>query len=97
MPITHKLIGNPLFSLLTKILYKVPINDVYCGMKIIRNKFFKKIDFFSIGMVFCLEILIKSKVNNAKISELPITLFKDGRKQGKSHLKTISDVLSILP
>ena len=72
MPITHKLIGNPLFSFLTKILYQVPFNDVYCGMKILRKDFFKKINFFSTGMVFCLEILIKSKINNAKMGELPI-------------------------
>ena len=96
MPLTHKYIGNPLFSSLTKFLYKVPINDIYCGMKILRNNFYKKINFFSTGMVFCLEILIKSKINNAKISELPITLFKDGRKIGKSHLRTISDGLKTL-
>ena len=96
MPITHKFIGNPLFSFLTKVLYQVPFNDVYCGMKILRKKFFKKIEFFSTGMVFCLEILIKSKINNAKMSEIPITLFKDGRKKGTSHLKTISDGLKTL-
>mgnify|MGYP001221078785 CR=1 FL=1 len=96
MPITHRYIGNPIFSFLTKVLYKIPFNDVYCGMKILRNKFFKKINFFSTGMVFCLEILIKSKINNAKMSEIPITLFKDGRKIAKSHLKTISDGLKTL-
>ena len=47
-------------------------------------------------MVFCLEILIKSKINKAKMSEIPITLFKDGRKIAKSHLKTISDGLKTL-
>ena len=96
MPITHRLIGNPLFSFLTKILYQVPFNDVYCGMKILRKKFFKKINLFSTGMVFCLEILIKSKINSAQMSELPITLFRDGRKIGKSHLRTISDGLKTL-
>ena len=96
MPITHKLIGNPFFSFLTKVLYQVPFNDVYCGMKILRRKFFEKISFFSSGMVFCVEILIKSKINNAKMAELPITLFKDGRKNAKSHLRTISDGLKTL-
>ena len=65
-------------------------------MKILRKKFFKQIEFFSTGMVFCLEILIKSKINKAKMSEIPITLFKDGRKKGTSHLKTISDGLKTL-
>jgi glycosyltransferase involved in cell wall biosynthesis len=96
MPFTHRIIGNPIFSYLTKKLYQVPFNDVYCGMKILRKSFFKKMNFFSTGMVFCLEILIKSKINNAKMGELPITLFKDGRKKAKSHLKTISDGLKTL-
>ena len=96
MPISHKLIGNPLFTFLSKLIYKLPFNDVYCGMKIIRKNFFEKIFFFSGGMVWCLEILIKSKINSAKCGELPITLFKDGRKKGKSHLKTISDGLKTL-
>lgn len=96
MPISHRLIGNPMFSTLVKLFYNVNFNDVYCGMKIIRNDFFKKTIFFSTGMVFCLEILIKSKIMNAKVSEIPITLFKDGRIKSKSHLKTIKDGLKTL-
>lgn len=96
MPISHRYIGNPFFSLISKLIYKLPFKDVYCGMKIIRNDFFKKISFFSNGMVWCLEILIKSKINKAKSFELPITLHKDGRIKGKSHLKTISDGLRTL-
>ena len=96
MPITHRYVGNPLFSFLTKVLYQIPFNDVYCGMKILKKEFFNKIHFFSTGMVFCLEILIKSKINKAKMGEIPITLFKDGRKIAKSHLKTISDGLKTL-
>ena len=96
MPISHRIIGNPMFSFLGKIFYSLPFNDVYCGMKILRKNFFKNANFFSKGMVFCLEILIKSKVLNAKVSEVPITLFKDGRKNAKSHLKTISDGLKTL-
>lgn len=96
MPLTHKFIGNPLFTSMVKKFYGVKFNDVYCGMKIIRRDFFKKANFFSGGMVFCLEILIKSKMMNAKADELPITLYRDGRKNSKSHLKTIEDGLKTL-
>ena len=96
MPLSHKYIGNPFFTFLSKIIYKLPFNDVYCGMKIIKKTFFDKLEFFSGGMVFCLEILIKSIINNAKTSELPIILYKDGRIKGKSHLKTIKDGLLTL-
>ncbi len=96
MPLSHKYIGNPLFTLMGKIFFKLPFNDVYCGMKIIRNNFFKNLTFFSGGMIWCLEILIKSKVKDAKSAELPITLHKDGRIKGSSHLRTISDGLKTL-
>ncbi len=96
MPITHRLIGNPLFSFLTKYLHGTSFNDVYCGMKILKKDFYENINFFSGGMVFCLEILIKTKIMKAKVAELPITLHKDGRKLGKSHLRTISDGLQTL-
>ena len=96
MPLSHRYIGNPFFSFMSKLIYKLPFKDVYCGMKMIKNDFYKKINFFSPGMVWCLEILIKSKINNAKSSELPITLHKDGRIKGKSHLKTLSDGLKTL-
>ncbi len=42
-------------------------------------------------MVFAIENLIKFKISGAKCAEIPITLYKDGRKKGKSHLNTISD------
>ena len=96
MPLSHRIIGNPFFSKLVKLFYNVQFNDVYCGMKIIRNDFFKNSNFFSEGMVFCLEILIKSKIMEAKVSEVPITLHKDGRINSKSHLRTIKDGLKTL-
>jgi len=96
MPITHRLIGNPLFSFLTKKLFKLKINDVYCGIKIFRRDAYKKMFFFSTGMVFCLEILIKFNQFKYKVCELPTTLYKDGRIKGRSHLKTVSDGLKTL-
>jgi len=96
MPITHRLIGNPFFSLLSKLLFKLKINDVYCGMKIIKKDSYDKMFFYSTGMVFCLEILIKFKQFKFNMTEIPITLHKDGRITGKSHLKTISDGLRTL-
>jgi glycosyltransferase involved in cell wall biosynthesis len=96
MPLSHKFIGNPFFSKLVKLFYDVKFNDVYCGMKIIDNKFFRNANFFSEGMVFCLEILIKSKIMEAKVGEIPITLYRDGRVNSKSHLKTIKDGLKTL-
>ena len=38
MPITHRYIGNLNFTLMTKILFGLPFNDIYCGMKIIKKR-----------------------------------------------------------
>ena len=42
-------------------------------------------------MVFAIENLIKFKVSGARCAEIPVTLYKDGRKNNTSHLNTISD------
>lgn len=91
MPITHKYIGNPLFSFLSKIFFSLPFNDVYCGFRGFNRSKFLQLNHFSSGMVFAIENLIKFKVSGAKCAEIPVTLHKDGRKKNKSHLNTISD------
>jgi glycosyltransferase involved in cell wall biosynthesis len=96
MPISHKFIGNPFFTKLAKIFYGVPYNDIYCGMKIFKREFYDKLSFFSSGMVYNIEVLLKFYIAGARISEIPITLHKDGRKKARSHLKTIPDGLKTL-
>ena len=91
MPVSHKYIGNPFFSFISKIFFSLPFNDVYCGFRGFDRLKFLKLNHFSSGMVFAIENLIKFKVSGAKCAEIPVTLHKDGRKKNKSHLNTISD------
>ena len=91
MPISHKYFGNPFLSFVSKLFFSLPFNDVYCGFRGFNRKKFLELDHFSNGMVFAIENLIKFKISGAKCAEIPITLYKDGRKNGKSHLNTISD------
>ena len=91
MPISHKYIGNPFFSFLSKLFFSLPFNDVYCGFRGFNRLKFYELDHFSSGMVFAIENLIKFKVSGAKCTEIPVTLHRDGRKKNKSHLNTISD------
>ena len=94
--ISHRLIGNPFFTKLAKIFYNVPFNDIYCGMKIFKRSFYNNLNFFSGGMVYNIEVLLKFYIAGAKIDEVPITLYKEGRKKSRSHLKTIPDGLKTL-
>jgi hypothetical protein len=42
-------------------------------------------------MEFATEMIIKASLNNLKIAEVPITLYRDGRQTRAPHLKTIRD------
>lgn len=43
------------------------------------------------GMEFATEMIIKSALFGARISEIPITLYKDGRTVHRPHLRTFRD------
>ena len=91
MPLSHKYFGNPFFSFLSKLFFSLPFNDVYCGFRGFDREKFLELNHFSSGMVFAIENLIKFKVSGARCAEIPVTLYKDGRKNNTSHLNTISD------
>jgi glycosyltransferase involved in cell wall biosynthesis len=91
MPFTHKYFGNPLFSVLTRLWFGAPIHDVYCGLRGFTKKLFIKLDLRCTGMEFATEMIIKSSLSKAKISEVPITLHPDKRKAHKPHLNTFAD------
>lgn len=91
MPLLHKYIGNPLFSLLAKWWFKVPINDIYCGLRGFTKTFYNRIDQRCTGMEFAVEMIIKASLSNSKIAEFTTTLHQDGRKSHAPHLKTFRD------
>jgi glycosyltransferase involved in cell wall biosynthesis len=96
MPLSHRIFGNPFLSQLTRLLYNVPFKDIYCGMRAFKKTTYLKSTYFSNGMVFAVENLIKLTIVGAKVCEVPITLHKDKRVKGKSHLNTINDGLKTL-
>lgn len=91
MPFLHRWIGNPMFSFILRLWFHSPINDVHCGMRAFSRDFYNRLDLRCSGMEFASEMLIKACAYDCKITEIPITLYKDGRKNSKSHLKTFRD------
>jgi glycosyltransferase involved in cell wall biosynthesis len=96
MPISHKIFGNPLLSKIAQIIYEIPFKDIYCGMRCFEREIYLKKNYFSEGMTFAVENLIKLVNSGAKSTEVGITLYKDGRIKSKSHLRTIRDGLKTL-
>jgi glycosyltransferase involved in cell wall biosynthesis len=91
MPISHRIFGNPFLSKIAQIIYEIPFKDIYCGMRCFEKEIYLKKNYFSEGMTFAVENLIKLVNSGAKSTEIGITLHKDGRIKNKSHLRTIRD------
>ena len=80
-----------MFSLLVRLWFGAPINDVYCGLRGFRKDFQQALSQRCTGMEFATEMIIKASLHGARIVEIPITLHPDGRKSHAPHLKTFRD------
>jgi glycosyltransferase involved in cell wall biosynthesis len=91
MPFSHRWIGNPMFSLMVRHMFRSPLHDVYCGMRAFTKEFYNSLDQRCTGMEFATEMIIKAGIRRAKVVEIPITLWPDGRKSHPPHLRTLRD------
>ena len=91
MPFLHRAWGNPMFSFLARWWFRSPLHDVYCGLRGFRKDVYYLLDQRCTGMEFATEMIIKASLNGAKITEVPITLHPDGRKDRAPHLRTFRD------
>lgn len=91
MPLLHRWWGNPMFSRLARWWFKAPVNDVYCGLRAFTTDFYARLDQRCTGMEFATEMIIKASLHGARITEVPITLWPDGRTAHPPHLRTFRD------
>jgi glycosyltransferase involved in cell wall biosynthesis len=91
MPFLHRWWGNPMFTRLARSWFGAPLNDIYCGLRGFRKDFQLGLDQRCTGMEFAIEMVIKACLRGAKISEVPITLYPDGRTVRGPHLRTFRD------
>ncbi len=91
MPFLHRVWGNPMFSFLARWWFKSPLHDVYCGLRGFRKDVYYLLDQRCTGMEFATEMIIKASLHRARITEVPITLHPDGRKDRAPHLRTFRD------
>jgi glycosyltransferase involved in cell wall biosynthesis len=90
MPPLHRYIGNPLLSLLARVLFKVPCGDIYCGLRAFSKNAVTRLNLQSDGMEFALEMVVKAQLLKMRIAEVPTTLTPDGRSRAP-HLNTWKD------
>jgi glycosyltransferase involved in cell wall biosynthesis len=90
MPWKNRWIGNPILSFIGRLFFKCPAHDFHAGLRGFTKTAFEKMDLQTTGMEFASEMVIKSTLKGLKISEVPITLHKDGRSR-PPHLKPWRD------
>jgi glycosyltransferase involved in cell wall biosynthesis len=91
MPLSHRWLGNPLFSRMARHIFAAPIHDVYCGLRGFTRDLYDRLELQCDGMEFATEMIIKASLHGAHIAEIPITLHPDGRKTHAPHLRTVRD------
>lgn len=91
MPKLHLWWGNPMFSAMGRRWFNAPIHDIYCGLRGFTRECYERLGLKSTGMAFATEMIIKASLFGEKIAEVPITLYPDGRKTQRPHLRTFRD------
>lgn len=90
MPLLHRYLGNPTLSFLIRWLFSSKVSDAYCGLRAFKKEAFQELCLESTGMTFALEMVLKASLLNLRVTEVPITLHKDGRDR-RPHLRTWAD------
>jgi glycosyltransferase involved in cell wall biosynthesis len=90
MPWKNRWIGNPILSFIGRLFFKCPAHDFHCGLRGYTRESFEALDLQTTGMEFASEMVIKATLRKLKITEVPVTLSKDGRSR-PPHLKPWRD------
>ena len=87
-------IGNKVLSVITSLLYQVPITDVMTGHKCFTRQVVKSLDLQELGFNVEVEITANVLKNGWKLVEVPITYSR--RSLGKAKIRYIDGIGSMI-
>ena len=90
MPWSHRWIGNPALTWISRIFFHTSVGDMHCGLRGFRKDAYEAMRLRAAGMEFASEMVIKASLKRMKIAEVPVTLRPDGRTR-PPHLRTWRD------
>ena len=90
MPWKNRWLGNPVLSTIGRLFFKCPAQDFHCGLRGFSRAAYGRMELKTTGMEFASEMVIKATLKSLRITEVPITLHKDGRSR-PPHLKPWRD------
>jgi glycosyltransferase involved in cell wall biosynthesis len=90
MPWSHRWLGNPVLTLISRVLFHAPVGDTHCGLRALRKDAYEKMHLRATGMEFASEMVIKAALKGMRITEVAVVLRPDGRSR-PPHLRTWRD------
>lgn len=90
MPWLNRYLGNPVLTALGRIFFDIRLSDFHCGMRAFRREKILDLNLVTTGMEWASEMIVKARLAGLKMSEVPITLYKDGRNR-RPHLRPWRD------
>ena len=93
MPLLHRIVGNPLLTLIINIFHRCRISDSQTGLRAFTRAAYLKMNLKSGGMEFASEMIIKAIAYKLKIMEISISYYP---RFGVSKLSPIKDTWRII-
>ncbi|MDK9703214.1 MAG: glycosyltransferase family 2 protein [Sulfuritalea sp.] len=90
MPPLHRYLGNPVLSMLARVMYRIPIADFHCGMRAFTREAFDRMNVRTPGMEFATEMVVNASHAGLRIAEIPTRLYPDKRDR-PPHLRSFRD------
>jgi len=90
MPWKNRYIGNPALSRMLNLFFRSGIRDAHCGLRAISKPAFLECCLTSTGMEFASEMVIKAKLLEFRIEQVPARLLPDLRDR-EPHLRPWRD------
>jgi hypothetical protein len=90
MPALHRYLGNPVLTMVGRVLFQSPCRDFHCGLRGFVRDEILELDLSANGMEFASEMVVKATVRKLRIVEVPTSLAPDGRDR-PPHLRSWRD------
>lgn len=90
MPTLNRYVGNPALSGVLNLFFRSGVGDAHSGLRAFRRDAALGLQLVSPGMEFASELVVKAALKGLRMTELPITLHRDGR-QRRPHLRPWRD------
>lgn len=85
---SHRYIGNPILSCMTRLFFHTRLSDIHCGMRAFTSDAYRKMKLRATGMEFATEMVVSALKHNLNIYEIPINYYP---RKGESKLIPLSD------